>query len=96
MLQQQVAHLQGLVDRLMAERGTQPAASALPPATVPPPAATPTAPFQITGEDGREYVIVDGKLDTLESYTRAMSMLERQLAGRASYDVDKPDEDAAE
>lgn len=88
-LEQQVAHLQGLVDRLMLERPGSLQAVSVPTAVTPPVAPdTPPVPFQIKGEDGVEYVITpDGTLDTKANYDRAMSMLDRQLAGKASYDT---------
>jgi hypothetical protein len=88
-LEQQVAHLQGLVDRLM-QVGPPPLPGV---ATAPPlgptdaPPVPPEVPFQIRGEDGVEYVITpDGTLDTKANYERAMSMLDRTLAGKPSYD----------
>jgi hypothetical protein len=58
-----------------------------PPPTPPSPLPEP---FEIKGEDGRQYIISpDGTLDTKENYDRSMAMLDRQLAGKASYDTEK-------
>jgi hypothetical protein len=93
-LEREVAYLRKLVDQLMADRGSRLATNPMvpPPVSIPPslggsPPPGLEKPFQITGEDGREYVITpDGTLDTKANYDRAMSMLDRQLAGKASYD----------
>jgi hypothetical protein len=105
-----VRHLQGLVDRLMAERAEQAArelpasrilalgssaAAEQPPPAVPSPLSA--APLELKGEDGVQYVITpDGTLDTKANYDRAMSMLDRTLAGKAAYDLgDTTDEQEA-
>jgi hypothetical protein len=101
-LERQVTHLQGLVDRLMDTRGSWAAGPSLHPAVGSSPPSTPLStesakPFQIRGEDGREYVITpDGTLDTKESYDRAMSMLDRTLAGKASYDREETETEGGE
>ena len=94
-LERKVAHLQGLVDKLMVGLPGSLQTVSVPSAVTPPIAPdVPAVPFQIKGEDGVEYVVTpDGTLDTKANYDRAMSMLDRTLAGKASYETgeDEPE-----
>jgi len=100
-LEREVAYLRKLVDQLMAHQGSRSAGPTAPPPVLPSPSGGSPPPglekpFQITGEDGQEYVITpDGTLDTQQNYDRAKTMLDRQLAGKASYDLETKEEATA-